>query len=58
VHVNGCTFDFVADETIHTECSYKYSVAEFQALAREAGLTPIEAWTDDKRLFSVHFFAT
>jgi hypothetical protein len=33
-------------------------VEEFQTLAGEAGLTPIGAWTDDKRLFSVHFFAT
>jgi dimethylhistidine N-methyltransferase len=58
VRVNGCTFSFAKDETIHTECSYKYSVDEFQALAREAGLTPVEAWTDEKGLFSVHFFAT
>jgi len=56
VHVNGCSFLFGKDETIHTECSYKYSVEEFQALAREAGFEPVEVWTDDRKLFSVHFF--
>jgi dimethylhistidine N-methyltransferase len=48
------TFHFRADETIHTENSYKYSIAEFQALARRAGFAPVKAWTDEGELFSVH----
>ena len=39
-------FAFAAGETIHTENSYKYSVEEFQALAREAGFEPEHCWVD------------
>lgn len=48
-------FEFRKGETIHTENSYKYSVAEFQALAQRAGYQPQKAWTDPKGLFSVHY---
>jgi len=58
VHLNGSTFSFGAGETIHTENSYKYGLDEFRALGRAAGLTPVEAWTDPRALFSVHFFRT
>jgi dimethylhistidine N-methyltransferase len=58
VHLDGSSFSFAAGETIHTENSYKYSLDEFRALGRAAGLTPIEAWTDSHNLFSVHFFRT
>jgi len=37
VHVAGQRFDFKPGETIHTENSYKYTVPDFQALARRAG---------------------
>ena len=52
VVVCGKTFAFRADETIHTENSYKYSVASFQALAQANGWSPLKEWTDG--LFSVH----
>ena len=55
VTVSGGAFRFRADETIHTENSYKYSVAEFQELARAAGLAPLACWTDPDRLFAVHY---
>ncbi len=58
VHVDGETFAFGKDEAIHTESSYKYALEEFQALGRDAGFTPVESWTDENRLFSVHFFRT
>jgi dimethylhistidine N-methyltransferase len=48
-------FRFAAGETVHTENSYKYSIAEFQALARRAGYQPEKVWTDADRLFSVHY---
>jgi dimethylhistidine N-methyltransferase len=48
-------FAFAAGETIHTENSYKYSVEEFQALAREAGFEPVHCWVDDEHLFSIHY---
>ncbi len=50
-------FGFAAGETIHTENSYKYSVAEFQALARRAGYQPHRVWTDPQELFSLHWLA-
>jgi dimethylhistidine N-methyltransferase len=54
VRVDGCCFDFMAGESIHTENSYKYSIEEFQALAAQAGLASLRVWQDDDALFSVH----
>ena len=55
VTMAGRNVDILAGETIHTENSYKYSVAEFQDLARDAGFQARECWTDDDNLFAVHF---
>jgi dimethylhistidine N-methyltransferase len=55
VTLPGHVFRFRSGETIHTENSYKYSVAEFQDLARSAGYAPQECWTDPERLFAVHY---
>jgi dimethylhistidine N-methyltransferase len=54
VRVRGRRFHFRADESIHTENSYKYSVGQFQDLARSAGWQPRRVWTDERHLFSVH----
>lgn len=54
--IGGRRFGFGAGELIHTEYSYKYSVAEFRALAAEAGFRPVDTWTDRAELFSVHYF--
>lgn len=54
VRLFGSGFDFRAGESIHTESSYKYSIARFSALARSAGWTPRKSWTDADRMFSVH----
>jgi dimethylhistidine N-methyltransferase len=54
VRLLGRTFQFAADETIHTENSYKYSVEQFRALAKGAGWRPVQVWTDARRDFSVH----
>ena len=48
-------FNFREGETIHTEISCKYSIEEFQRIARNAGLLAAGVWTDAKQLFSVHF---
>jgi uncharacterized SAM-dependent methyltransferase len=53
VRVGGSSFDFRAGETIHTENSYKYSSDSFAALARGAGWTMQEVWTDAGRNFAV-----
>ena len=55
VTVAGRRFRFSAGETIHTENSYKYSVDEFQALARQAGFEPVHCWIDNEGLFSIHY---
>lgn len=47
-------FDFAAGEGIHTENSYKFSVAEFRALAAQAGLVSVDTWQDGAGLFSLH----
>jgi len=57
VTINGRAIRFREGETIHTENSYKYSVREFQELARAAGLAAVECWTDAEQLFSVHYLA-
>jgi dimethylhistidine N-methyltransferase len=54
VSVGRRRFRFKAGERIHTENSYKYSIDQFQHLARSAGWLPDRVWTDDERLFSVH----
>ena len=54
VRVLGREFRFARGERIHTENSHKYSIEDFQALARSAGWTPAHAWTDEDRLFSLH----
>ncbi len=55
VHLDGVGVMFDADEPVRTEYSYKYAVDEFAALARRAGLTVTDVWTDPQRLFSVQY---
>lgn len=57
VRVEQSTYRFEAGESIHTECSYKYSIEEFQALATAAGYHPRAVWTDARQLFSVHYLS-
>jgi L-histidine N-alpha-methyltransferase len=54
VHVLGRAFTFAEGERIHTENSHKYTVPEFQALARAGGWQPLKAWVDPDHLFSLH----
>ena len=55
VRIDEDAFDFSENETIHTENSYKYTIDEFQGLARRAGLSPKRVWSDADRLFSIHY---
>jgi dimethylhistidine N-methyltransferase len=55
VHINGSSVAFAKGESIHTENSHKYSVDEFQAMARSAGFVPDHVWVDDGQLFSIHY---
>ena len=54
VTVGRRRFHFRRGETIHTENSYKYTVRQFQDLARAADWRPSRVWTDENSLFSVH----
>jgi uncharacterized SAM-dependent methyltransferase len=47
-------FRFERGESIHTENSYKYSIAGFRALAANAGFRQTRCWTDRKGLFALH----
>jgi dimethylhistidine N-methyltransferase len=57
VRLDGASFFFRGGETVHTENSYKYNVAEFQSLARSAGFEPVRCWSDREQLFAVHYLA-
>lgn len=54
VEIGGHRVRFAENERIHTENSYKYTIARFQALAARASWHPRQAWTDAEDLFSVH----
>lgn len=51
--VDEATFAFDEGETIRTECSYKYTVEEFEAMAARAGFAVHTVWTDPEDLFAV-----
>ena len=54
IRVRGRRIHFRAGESIHTENSYKYSISQFQDLARSANWLPTRVWTDPLEIFSVH----
>ena len=55
VHLAGKRIAFEEEETILTECSYKYHLTDFARLAESAGMTVRTVWTDDARKFSVQY---
>ena len=54
VQVAGVRVAFARGETIHTENSYKHTVAGFRRLAEAAGWRAERVWTDEQALFSLH----
>jgi len=56
VQLNGSIITFEPGETIWTESSYKYTVAEFATLAQRAGFTQQQVWLDEAQLFSVQYY--
>lgn len=54
VRIGDWQVRFRKSERIHTENAYKYTIAEFQALAARAGWHPARVWTDPTVAFSVH----
>ena len=55
ISVGGIDFEISKDETIHTENSYKFTVAEFSNLANRSGFKVIKAWVDSENLFSIQY---
>jgi L-histidine Nalpha-methyltransferase len=53
----GSTVRFAAGETIHTENSYKYSLAEIHGVATAAGLRDQCFWQDGAGRFELHLLA-
>jgi len=58
VTIGDKILEFAADEHIHTENSYKYSVEQFSDICLEAGFGQPKVWCDENDLFSVHYLET
>ena len=54
VRVGEHDFHFKSGESVHTECSYKYSPDEFISLAAEAGMEPVHYWLAEDQLFGMY----
>jgi dimethylhistidine N-methyltransferase len=54
--VAGERFAMRAGETIHTENSYKWTVAEARLLARAAGWEPVALWLDPSPGYGLHLW--
>ena len=48
---------FAAGERIHTENSYKWTMAGFETLLQDAGFHGARAWTDPQQRFAVYWAA-
>jgi len=55
IEFRGLSYDFEAGQGLHTENSYKYSVAGFRRLASKAGFRPGPVWCDRDAFFSLHW---
>lgn len=58
VRVAGEIVRFAEGEAIHTEDSHKYTIEGFTELAVEAGFVPRKSWTDEHKLFAIHWLET
>lgn len=54
VRIGEDMFAFREGESIHTESSYKYEPARFEALVEEAGFGVVDRWTDERGYFAVY----
>ena len=55
VRLRGQPFSFEEGETLHTENSYKFTIAGLRALATQAGFIAGPVWTDADQRFSLHW---
>jgi dimethylhistidine N-methyltransferase len=54
--IAGRAFALAAGEHIHTENSYKWTLAEARLLARAAGWAPVQQWSDGAGWFSLQLW--
>ena len=54
IKINNLEFSFEKGESIHTECSYKYSVMEFSELAKKSGFSVLKNWSDKRNYFGIY----
>lgn len=57
VQLRGLRWHFEEGETLHTECSHKFTIERLRALATRAGFEAGPVWTDPEGLFSIHWLA-
>jgi len=57
VSVDNTPVQFLKNEIIHTENSYKYTPENFIALAAKAGFRFEQQWVDKDELFGVYYFS-
>jgi dimethylhistidine N-methyltransferase len=55
VTLGGQHFEFSQGEPLHTEDSHKYTIESFREMVCRAGFNPRAVWTDEERLFSMHW---
>lgn len=55
VHIGNSAISLKLGESIWTESSYKYTLAEFAQLASMTGFAVERVWTDPQQLFSVQY---
>ena len=48
---------FADGERIHTENSYKFTIAQLVAMLEEAGFSLLQQWSDPKEWFGVYLAA-
>ncbi len=54
IKIDSLDFSFEKGESIHTECSYKYSKKEFSELAEKSGFSLLKDWSDQKDFFGIY----
>jgi len=55
VQIGDTEIQFAAGETITTEYSHKYTLEDFEAMAKIAGFSVAKVWTDPRQWFAVHY---
>jgi dimethylhistidine N-methyltransferase len=58
VHIGDKEIFIAVGEHIHTENSYKYTLAGIRDLAEAAGFSADRVWIDDRKYFSVHYLTS